>query len=209
MSHEIQEGKTDTRDYKHNKTMYRVHFGLAKAFLLMSQTGVLPGRERVVAVGKEIPLTLTVLDWGENKSVATVLSRVFGLEEEVACFDDVIKEGKKIIAKCKKGLIGGKCCIKRLLFIGHASPGEMSVGDGKKRVAGKYIDSTNVGRLNQLTFCKESEVEFWGCNVAKGEKGREFLQTVANELRVKAIGYTGKVYTLHHKGDKVETLPNE
>jgi len=74
-----------------------------------------------------------------------------------------------------------------VLIIDHGAPADMSMGAGDTSVggAGKYIDDTATTKTDRDAFmkaCKDYKITtctLAGCCVATGQKGRDFLQTLA------------------------------
>ncbi len=87
--------------------------------------------------------------------------------------------------------------IDRLTLIGHGSPGNLSMGDGKGHEAGKHIGIGNqdewLDDLDRLKgrFSAGALLTLRGCSTGKGQEGRELIELLHEELGIKVRAPTG------------------
>lgn len=147
--------------------------------------------------------TVRVIDWPdamgtpqENPGYDNGYLR--GLERQ---FPDAIKASSKEDMKNKilEHLRTQKCCLKKLIIMGHGAQGNISTGDGRVREVCKHINGNRAEWepiLNELKgrFCKGAEIILFGCNVGAGEAGRAKLQELADFFKVPVRAPTRTVY---------------
>ena len=143
---------------------------------------------------------ITILDWGKSWNGFNVTGGVLTIGQ----IDASSVEG---MVDSIEREIGAGDCISTLTIIGHGSPGEISIGDGTKRIEGKFIgggaldskseiyDAKMAGLLARLTplFCTNGKAVLRGCNVGDGRVGREFTQQLANLWRVDVKAHIGTI----------------
>ena len=98
----------------------------------------------------------------------------------------------KVLARLGEG-----DCIGRLTLIGHGSPGNLSMGDGRGQEVGKHIGIRNrgewideIGRLRGR-FAAEALLTLRGCRAGRGPEGRELVELLHERLGVRVRAPTG------------------
>jgi hypothetical protein len=76
----------------------------------------------------------------------------------------------------------------------------------------RFVSAVSINNLHFLDalkekFCDDAEIIFYGCHVASGLRGRQFLQAVSRRLGVKATAYTGKVRVFYKEGQRITIRP--
>lgn len=146
--------------------------------------------------------TVRVIDWPEQMGTPQENPTYDdgGLRDLERQFPDAIKVSGKEDMKNKilEHLRTQKCCLKKLIIMGHGIDGNISTGDGKQRVACKHINGNRnewEPILNELKgrFCKGAEIILFGCNVGAGEAGRAKLQELADFFKVSVRAPTRSV----------------
>jgi hypothetical protein len=102
----------------------------------------------------------------------------FGEAKPAADVDGMVRS---ILAKA-----GGKK-LKRLIIVGHGSPGNQKVSDS---------DSINVDEIQRLAplrehFTRDAEVVLQGCSVGGGPQGEQLLASLSQTLGVRVTASTG------------------
>ena len=143
---------------------------------------------------------ITVVDWGENWNGFNIAAGLFHIGEiDVSSVENMVVQ----IENC---LQEGDC-IRTLTIIGHGSPGQIAVGDGTGRIAGRYIgggtlDPTSpayrpdmVATLARLTprFCDGAQVILRGCDVGNGDLGEMFVQRLVALWGVSVKAHVGTI----------------
>lgn len=129
-----------------------------------------------------------------------------GLRDLERQFPDAIKASSKEDMKNKilEHLRTQKCCLKKLIIMGHGNNGNISTGGGKQDEPCKYINGNRdewEPILNELKgrFCKGAEIILFGCDVGAGEVGMAKLQELADFFKVSVRAPTRSV-----RGDENE-----
>ncbi len=120
-----------------------------------------------------------------------------------------------ILTKAKKG------CVCLLRFHGHGASGNVGISEGQGGIAGEHYSSIHTGNVSQLLpvlrrlrpiFSKYGNVQFMHCSTGKGPKGRQLLNTIANNLRVPVSAGTkdqlgGGLTTFRFEGSTFTAIP--
>jgi len=102
--------------------------------------------------------------------------------------------------------LGEDDSILRLTLIGHGSPGNLSMGDGKSREVGKHIGIDNpdewVDELERLRdrFSSDALLTLRGCKAGEGSRGRRLVDLLHAKLGVKVRAPTGTTTPLWIRG---------
>jgi hypothetical protein len=119
----------------------------------------------------------------------------------------------KILAKLtKKG-----CCLKELTIIGHASSGDVSVGNGQTGTDPKKNIDGNAGvwgpELQRLQgrWCPNARITIGGCHFGAGQAGADKLFAIAQVIGVRVRGFTGFIHfpDWFDDGEWVEATPTQ
>lgn len=129
-----------------------------------------------------------VLDWPEAMGTPKQSKYDNGYLKKLAKrFPKAIKVSGKEDMKDKilKHIKKNKCCIKKLIIMGHGSEGNISTGDGRKWESCKHIDGNKsewepILKDLKGKFCKKAEITLFGCKTGAGTKGAAKLQTLAD-----------------------------
>lgn len=147
--------------------------------------------------------TVRVIDWPEvmgtdDENPDWDNGALRGFERQ---FPDAIKASSKEDMKNKilEHLRTQKCCLKKLIIMGHGAQGNISTGDGRRREVCKHINGNRAEWepiLNELKgrFCKGAEIILFGCDVGAGEAGGAKLKELADFFKVPVRAPTRAVY---------------
>lgn len=107
---------------------------------------------------------------------------------------------KELAEKLTKYAKDNDCCIKKITFMGHGRPGQISVGDGQKKEECKYINGhpgneadwkRDLAPLKKI-LCKDATFVLKGCGVGYCSIGLYKMQELAEEFGVTVIAPTVK-----------------
>lgn len=109
---------------------------------------------------------------------------------------------EKVLSKIREK----DCCIKKLVLLGHGTPGNISMGAGResitcKEINGKSEEWQDALRGLQGKFCDDAEIIMFGCNVGQCNEGATKLAEVADFFGVTVKAPTRAVYAREDPDD--------